>query len=143
MQYSPVSRGGDEVQAAVHSVVRHLPSVDPRLCVEVILKLTVDVVDHRLPAATGKKEMDSCKLLIRNRKAVESMNRHDDTPGAYQLLLSTASPNPGVSTMVSSSCTPPSFTSTLDCSTWTQTAGGVYAQNKTASTLGVHTTPSL
>lgn len=36
---------------------------------------------------------------------------------AYQLLLSTASPKPGVSTMVSRSCTPPSFTRTLDCST--------------------------
>lgn len=36
----------------------------------------------------------------------------------YQLLLSTASPNPGVSTIVSSSWTPPSFIKTLDCSTW-------------------------
>lgn len=36
----------------------------------------------------------------------------------HQLLLSTASPNPGVSTMVSVSWTPPSLISTLDCSTW-------------------------
>lgn len=35
----------------------------------------------------------------------------------YQLLLSTASPNPGVSTIVSSSWTPPSFIKTFDCST--------------------------
>lgn len=46
----PVSRRGDEVQAALHSVVWHLPSVDPGLGVEVILKLTVDVIDDRLPA---------------------------------------------------------------------------------------------
>lgn len=38
---------------------------------------------------------------------------------AHQLLLSTASPKPGVSTMVSRSCTPPSLTRTLDCSTCT------------------------
>ena len=43
-------RWSDEVQATLYSVVRHLPSVDPGLCVEVILKLTVDVVDDWLPA---------------------------------------------------------------------------------------------
>lgn len=61
MQYSPVSRGGDKVQAAVHPVVRHLSSVDTRLCVKVILKLTVDVIDHRLPAAALKKEREGVK----------------------------------------------------------------------------------
>ena len=36
---------------------------------------------------------------------------------SYQLLLSTASPKPGVSTIVSDSCTPPSFNTTLEVST--------------------------
>lgn len=36
---------------------------------------------------------------------------------SYQLLLSTASPNPGVSTIVSSNWTPPSLIKTFDCST--------------------------
>lgn len=40
---------------------------------------------------------------------------------SYQLLLSTASPNPGVSTIVSSSWTPPSFIKTFDCSTCDRT----------------------
>lgn len=50
LSYIPMSRGSNEVQAAVHSAVWHLASVDTRLCVEVILKLTVDVIDDRLPA---------------------------------------------------------------------------------------------
>lgn len=48
-----MSRGGDEIEAAVHPAVRHLTAVDAGLCVEVILKLTVDVVDDRLPAGMG------------------------------------------------------------------------------------------
>ncbi len=36
----------------------------------------------------------------------------------YQLLLSTASPKPGVSTTVSRKWTPPSFSDTFVCSTW-------------------------
>lgn len=48
---SPVSRGGDEVEAALHSAVGHQSSVHPRLTVEEILKLAVYVVDDRLPAA--------------------------------------------------------------------------------------------
>lgn len=45
-----MSRRSDEVQAALHSAVRHQPPVDPGLRVEVILELTVDVVDDGLPA---------------------------------------------------------------------------------------------
>ncbi len=48
--HSPMSWGCDEIQAAVHSAVRHLPSVHTRLCVQIILKLTVDVINDRLPA---------------------------------------------------------------------------------------------
>lgn len=50
LQYLPMSRWGDEIQAALHSVVGHLTSVDPRLCIEIILKLTVDVINNWLPA---------------------------------------------------------------------------------------------
>lgn len=50
LQYLPMSRRGDEVQAALHSVVWHLPPVDPGLCVEEIFELAVDVVGDRLPA---------------------------------------------------------------------------------------------
>lgn len=46
----------------------------------------------------------------------------DSDGRAYQLLLSTASPKPGVSTMVSRRWTPPSFMRTFDCSTWPQQA---------------------
>lgn len=45
-----VSRGRYEVQAAVHSVVRHRSAVHPRLGVQEILAFAVDVVDDRLPA---------------------------------------------------------------------------------------------
>lgn len=50
MQYLPMPRWGDEIQTAMHPAVWHLPSVDPRLCIQVILKFTIDVVDDRLPA---------------------------------------------------------------------------------------------
>lgn len=48
---SPMSRGGDEVQAAVDSAVRHLSSIHPRLWVQVVFKLAVYVVNDWLPAA--------------------------------------------------------------------------------------------
>ncbi len=55
-------------------------------------------------------------LGIINEAILSAMSWSRGDP--YQLLLSTASPNPGVSTIVSSSWTPPSFIKTLDCSTW-------------------------
>ena len=65
LQYLPMSRGGDEVEAAVHSVVRHLSSIDPGLWVEVILKLTVDVINDWLPAI-GEKSTDitQCQVTV-------------------------------------------------------------------------------
>lgn len=54
-QYLPVSRGGDEVQAAVDSVVWHGSAVHSGLCVQEVLALTVNVVYDWLPAGeTGK-----------------------------------------------------------------------------------------
>lgn len=58
VQYPPVTRGGDEVQAAVHPVVRHLPPVYPGFGIEEVFKLTVDVVDDRLPAERKKRRTD-------------------------------------------------------------------------------------
>lgn len=52
----PVAGGRYEVQAAVDSVVRHGPPVHPRLCVQEVLALAVDVVDDRLPAGDGEKK---------------------------------------------------------------------------------------
>lgn len=51
---SPMSRGGDEVQAAVDSAVRHLSSIHSGFWVQVVFKLAVYVVDDWLPAAWHK-----------------------------------------------------------------------------------------
>lgn len=45
-----MSGRSNKVQAAVYSAVGHLPPVDPRLCVEEVFKLAVNIVRHRLPA---------------------------------------------------------------------------------------------
>lgn len=112
-----MSRGGDEVQTAVDPAVGHLASVDPGLRVQVVLKLAVYVVDDRLPAE------EQTGVVSREQQTWGGPSRcagGGGRPGLshpHQLLLSTASPKPGVSTMVSSSWTLPSFTRTLDCST--------------------------
>lgn len=56
VQYIPVTRGGNEVQATVHPVVRHLPPVNTGFSIQEVLKLTVDVVDDWLPAEKGVEE---------------------------------------------------------------------------------------
>lgn len=123
---SPVSRGSDEIKAAVDSAVRHLSSVHPWFWVQVVFKLAVYVVDDRLPAAEkhelGFSVWNNCMAYIakvwQTSKTCGSRDARGGSCGnPYQLLLSTASPNPGVSTIVSSSWTPPSFIKTLDCST--------------------------
>lgn len=123
--FLPMSRGGDEVETAVYSAVGHLASVDTWLCVKVILKLAVDVIGDRLPAVERIPNIQCHEVRATKKQITTSHHlsmlmweryRHSRT--TYQLLLSTASPNPGVSTMVSNSWTPPSFISTLDCSTW-------------------------
>jgi len=70
VQYLPVTRGGDEVQAAVHPVVRHLPPVDTRFSIQEVFKLTVDVVDDWLPAEKRGGEMKGkvrCKARENNK----------------------------------------------------------------------------
>lgn len=56
LQCPPVTRRGDEVQAAVHSVIWHLSPVDTWFCIQEVLAFTVDVVDHWLP--TNGRERD-------------------------------------------------------------------------------------
>lgn len=126
----PVSRGRYKVQAAVDSVVWHRPAVHPRLCIQEVLTLTVDVINNWLPTAKmekrsnlGRKQqgiwtVQMITWLTLTWHALRSYAEHlDCVRTAHQLLLSTASPNPGVSTMVSVSWTPPSLISTFDCST--------------------------
>lgn len=48
--YVPVSKGRDEVEAAVHPVVLDVLPVQATLVPEILLKLLVYVVGHRLPA---------------------------------------------------------------------------------------------
>ena len=54
MKYPPMACGSNEIQTAVHPGVRHNGSVDPRLMVEVLLVLAVNVVRNWLPAITRK-----------------------------------------------------------------------------------------
>lgn len=63
-----MSRRGDEVQAALHSAVWHLPSVDSGLCVEVILKLAVNVIDDGLPAEDDIINNDTMILCESKKK---------------------------------------------------------------------------
>lgn len=53
--YTPVSKGGDEVQAAVHPVVLDVLAVEAALITEVLLKLLVHVVGDGFPATSGGK----------------------------------------------------------------------------------------
>ncbi len=78
VQYLPVTRGGDEVQAAVHPVVRHLPPVYTGFSIEEVFKLTVDVVDDRLPAERKKRRIDqrlSQMQRLRNHCITACKNR--------------------------------------------------------------------
>lgn len=49
-QLSPMPKGRDEVETAVHSVILDVLSVQAALITEVLLKLLVDVVSDGLPA---------------------------------------------------------------------------------------------
>lgn len=51
-EYSPVSSGREEVDAAVHSAVRYSPlTVDVQLLSQVFLILLIDILHYWLPAA--------------------------------------------------------------------------------------------
>lgn len=102
----PVTERRDEVKAAVYAVVLDVLAVQATLVPEVLLKLLVDVVGDRLPATAETDE------------GVEPLKDADSVVGlcsrtTYHSVLFTASPNPGVSTMVSLSLTPFSSISTV------------------------------
>lgn len=52
----PVAKGGDEVKAAVYTVVLDVLAVQATLVPEVLLKLLVDVVGDRLPAEAETRQ---------------------------------------------------------------------------------------
>ena len=60
MLYVPVPRGGDEVETGVHPGVGHDRATDPRLRVEVLLVLAVDVVCDWLPAVHKVSQGQFC-----------------------------------------------------------------------------------
>lgn len=101
----------DEIEATVHPVILNVPTVQSRLIAQVLVVLLIHIVNDRLP--TEKRE----QLGTWRREGVTN-----------QALLSTASPNPGVSTTVSLNLTPFSSMSTVVASILTvclmRSAGG-------------------
>lgn len=59
--HTPVSEGGDEVQAAVHPVVLDILAVEATFITEILLKLLVHVVSDGLPTRSGGRR----KLALR------------------------------------------------------------------------------
>lgn len=117
-----MTEGWDEIEAAVYAVVLDVLAVEATLVPEVLLELLVDVVSHRLPARE-QTQGDVQSLRRRTTTAHDFLNAAallwllfiKDRGGfeAYHSVLFTASPNPGVSTMVSFSLTPFSSISTV------------------------------
>lgn len=70
---------------------------------------------NRWPAASWGRHI--IHINVRNILCFCNSYKPVTVSWTHQLLLSTASPKPGVSTIVSRRCTPPSFTRTFDCST--------------------------
>lgn len=114
--HAPVPKRRDEVQAAVHPVVLDVLAVEAALVTEILLKLLVHVVGDGLPAAG--------RGCVRPAVREGSMRAAAGAGPAGQVLppkpglphhseLFTASPKPGVSTMVSFSLTPFSSMSTV------------------------------
>lgn len=129
-----MAEGWDEIEAAVYAVVLDVLAVEAALVPEVLLELLVDVVSHWLPATaethTGTFSLwgNSCTIahdfltttaelklgypavLCKETEAILFSLKTFDK---YHSVLFTASPNPGVSTMVSFSLTPFSSISTV------------------------------
>lgn len=101
----PMSKRRNEIQTTVDSVVLDVLPVQSTLVPEILLELLIYVVCDGLPAdkhtsAALHMSIVFIKVLLRSAEAHHS-------------LLFTASPNPGVSTMVSLSFTPFSSMSTV------------------------------
>lgn len=117
--HSPVTKGGDEVQAAVHTVILDVLTVETTLVTEILLKLLVHVVSDGLPAVDREHLGPGCRgrpAPQQGRAGSGQARQANMSPQAshcYHSELLTASPNPGVSTMVSFSLTPFSSMSTV------------------------------
>lgn len=72
-QYSPVARGGNEVQTAVDPVIRHESSVDPGFRVQEVLAFTVDVVNDRLPTKENTREEEEKEGWVVNAGSYSSV----------------------------------------------------------------------
>lgn len=128
-----MTKGRDEIETAVYTVVLDVLAVEATLVPEVLLKLLVDVVSHWLPAR-AETHGDIHSLRRRRPNAHDFLNTTGLKWGypavlllyflfrlfyswkmfdTYHSVLFTASPNPGVSTMVSFSLTPFSSISTV------------------------------
>lgn len=122
-----MTEGWDEIEAAVYAVVLDVLAVEATLVPEVLLKLLVDVVSHWLPAR-AERHGDIQSPRQRRTAAHHFLNTAEVKWGhravhrlfyllnmfdMYHSVLFTASPNPGVSTMVSFSLTPFSSISTV------------------------------
>lgn len=63
-KYSPVTKWWDEIEAAMHTVIYDVPSVQTTLIVQVALKLLIDVGDYGLKAG---KQMETWTVLTAKR----------------------------------------------------------------------------
>ena len=108
-----MSKRRDEVEAAVDALVGHHFAVDLRFSVQILVVLRFDVFDDRLPADGVTSPETSIELGERTRSEHEAKQMRQTN----QLLLSTASPKPGVSTMRRRNSTPPSRNATCVVST--------------------------
>ena len=113
--HAPVPEWRDKVQAAMHPVVLDVLAVEATLVPEILLKLLVHVVGNGLPAAGRRCVRLGCEGSTLAPGGVESAWAGSVPPPGlpHHSELFTASPKPGVSTMVSFSLTPFSSMSTV------------------------------
>lgn len=78
---SPVAERGDEVEAAVNSVVNDVSAIEAALVVEVALKLVVDVADDGVETGRGKfisvQTFTTCRSKRTARRQIKSQRSHE------------------------------------------------------------------
>lgn len=94
----------------MHPVVLDVLAVQAALITEILLKLLVHIVSDGLPTRGGRREKEA-SLVLRAACQVVALGGRDPVPHHSELF--TASPKPGVSTMVSFNLTPFSSMSTV------------------------------
>lgn len=143
---------GDEIEAAVNSVVNDVSAIKTALVMEVALELVVNVADNG--AETGGQKYTSfqpnsglvpelIQATIRRSQDWEWLpetTTHLLSSISYQSWLLMASPYPGVSTTVRRSFTPRSSISTVDASIWT--VRSIFSVRRKTSTLNVRVQPT-